>query len=76
MDRTAISTAQERAQLFKAVEPRHTHRIHAAIIEKDFWVCWTLHRIFEVMHFRPHLIFIKNQGQPFKNQGLRTRVNP
>ena len=57
MDRTAISTAQERAQLFKAVEARHTHRIHAAIIEKDFWVCWTLHRIFEVLRFRPQLIF-------------------
>jgi len=57
MDRIAISTARERAQLFKAAEPRHTHRIHASIIEKDFWVCWTLHRIFEVLQFRPNLIF-------------------
>jgi hypothetical protein len=28
-----------------------------AIIEKDFWVCWTLRRIYEVLQFRPQLIF-------------------
>lgn len=33
------------------------HGCHAAIVEKDFWVCWALHRIFEVLQFRPHLIF-------------------
>jgi hypothetical protein len=27
------------------------------IIEKDFWVCWTLRRVFEVLRFRPQLIF-------------------
>lgn len=31
--------------------------IEASIIEKDFWVCWSLRRIFEVLQFRPHLIF-------------------
>jgi hypothetical protein len=29
----------------------------AAVVEKDFWVCWTLYRVFEVLRFRPHLIF-------------------
>ena len=28
-----------------------------AIIEKDFWVCWALHRLFDVVRFRPQLIF-------------------
>ena len=28
-----------------------------AIIEKDFWVCWSLHRIYEVLRLRPQLIF-------------------
>ncbi|MEI6310411.1 MAG: hypothetical protein WCP58_12310, partial [bacterium] len=27
------------------------------IIEKDFWVCWSLRRIYEVLRFRPQLIF-------------------
>ena len=27
------------------------------IVEKDFWVCWTLARIFEVEAVAPHVIF-------------------
>jgi hypothetical protein len=56
MDAIAQSSALDRAALFRraeAVSQRH----HATIIEKDFWVCWTLRRMFEVMQFRPHLIF-------------------
>jgi hypothetical protein len=57
MDSVAKITSRERAQLFETAEARHTLRIAAAIIEKDFWVCWTLHRLFEVMGFHPQLIF-------------------
>jgi hypothetical protein len=28
-----------------------------AIVEKDFWVCWALHCLFDVLQFRPQLIF-------------------
>ena len=57
MDKVAGSSTRERAQLFEAAEVRHDSRIAAPIIEKDFWVCWTLRRLFEIMQFRPHLIF-------------------
>lgn len=57
MDTVARQSARERAELFQAVEGRHTPRIAAQLIEKDFWVCWTLHRLFDVLKFRPQLIF-------------------
>ena len=56
MNKIAGFSAAKRAVFFQDV---HTKRleIDAAIAEKDFWVCWTLRRIFEVLQFRPHLIF-------------------
>ena len=57
MDLVAQSPAEQRAQLFETAGARHEPRMDAAIIEKDFWVCWTLRRMFEVLQFRPHLIF-------------------
>lgn len=57
MDTVARQSARERAELFQAAEGRHTPRIAAQLIEKDFWVCWTLHRLFDVLKFRPQLIF-------------------
>ncbi|MFC1521889.1 nucleotidyl transferase AbiEii/AbiGii toxin family protein [Elusimicrobiota bacterium] len=57
MDLVAKSSFRERTELFGAAEHRHTPKINAAIIEKDFWVCWTLRRLFEVLQFRPQLIF-------------------
>lgn len=27
------------------------------IVEKDFWVCWTLARIFDVEAVAPHVVF-------------------
>jgi hypothetical protein len=57
MDTVAQSTAKERAQLFETSATRRRPNMAAAIMEKDFWVCWTLRRLFEVLQFRPHLIF-------------------
>lgn len=31
--------------------------LNAQIVEKDFWVCWTLRRLFELQEFRDHLTF-------------------
>lgn len=58
MDRIAAASALERSTLFRRVESGSTAgRWHAAIAEKDFWVCWSLYRIFQILQFRPHLIF-------------------
>lgn len=56
MDNVAQAPAADRDDLFRRAEAVDG-KCHAAIIEKDFWVCWTLRRIFEVLQFRPHLIF-------------------
>ena len=53
MDRIAGSSAVDRAALFRRTEAAMTHACHAAIVEKDFWVCWILRRLFEVLQFRP-----------------------
>lgn len=57
MDHVAQSPAKERAELFDAATVKRQPHIGAAIMEKDFWVCWTLRRVFEVLRFRPQLIF-------------------
>ena len=57
MDKIAQATSEERANLFRrtavALQPQRS----PVIIEKDFWVCWALRRVYEVARFRPHLIF-------------------
>lgn len=56
MDAVATGSPKYRADLFEetaAVNPR----LSAGIIEKDFWVCWALHRLYDVLRFRPELIF-------------------
>lgn len=57
MDSVAKSSRRDRSQLFEAAESKHALRIPAAVLEKDFWVCWSLHRLFTVLKFRPQLIF-------------------
>ena len=57
MNRVAQAAAPERADLFRRAEATSADHLQASLIEKDFWVCWTLHRVFEVIQFRPHLIF-------------------
>ena len=56
MDKIANASAADRAAFFLDVHGK-LPEISAGIVEKDFWVCWTLRRIFEVLQFRPHLIF-------------------
>lgn len=56
MYKIATISTNDRAQLFREAANLRP-AISAPIMEKDFWVCWTLHRLFEVMRFKPHLIF-------------------
>lgn len=44
MDDVARFSANDRADLFRASAAKRG--VSAAIIEKDFWVCWTLKRLF------------------------------
>ncbi len=44
MDKFAQRSASDRADLFRAVAARRG--LSPSIIEKDFWVCWTLKRLF------------------------------
>ena len=56
MDRIAKAIPSDRAKLFMEAAGLRP-AIPAVIMEKDFWVCWALRRLFEVMRFRPQLIF-------------------
>jgi len=45
----------QRAELFNAASQKLG--IHAVMIEKDFWVCWTLKQLFSFPSVRDNLIF-------------------
>jgi hypothetical protein len=55
MDDVARMDAGDRADLFAAAASRRA--LVPEIIEKDFWVCWTLHRLFTLPSLPAGLIF-------------------
>ena len=55
MDTVAHWAAEERAALFQ--ETAVKRGIVPTIIEKDFWVCWTLRRLFAHLERRPAMLF-------------------
>ncbi len=55
MDKVGQLAARDRADLFIASAAKR--RIAAAIIEKDFWVCWALRRLFTLPKPPAHLLF-------------------
>ncbi|MGO8815196.1 MAG: nucleotidyl transferase AbiEii/AbiGii toxin family protein [Terriglobia bacterium] len=54
MDIWAKATPEDREALFN--QTAVTKGISPEIVEKDFWVCWTLHQVFQFRDF-PRLIF-------------------
>jgi len=54
MDKWAKTTPKDREALFN--QTASVKGISPEIAEKDFWVCWTLHQIFNLQGL-PHLIF-------------------
>ncbi|HAT6958059.1 TPA: nucleotidyl transferase AbiEii/AbiGii toxin family protein [Legionella pneumophila] len=48
---------KERQQAFEEATARSTTIKNPTIIEKDFWVCWTLDQIFSNEDLSPHVIF-------------------
>ncbi len=55
MDTVAALATAERIELF--LESANERGVRREIIEKDFWVCWTLKRLFQLPDLKPHLIF-------------------
>jgi hypothetical protein len=55
MDTVVRLSPRERAQLFEQVSQQTG--IEAIIVEKDFWVCWTLKELFRLPQIGEHLIF-------------------
>ncbi|MCX6340678.1 MAG: nucleotidyl transferase AbiEii/AbiGii toxin family protein [Candidatus Aureabacteria bacterium] len=56
MDQIAKSPVDERARLFQEAADLRP-RIPSFVMEKDFWVCWTIKRIFTSVDIPLHLIF-------------------
>jgi hypothetical protein len=55
MEKFARLSSRDRSELVQAAADRK--RIHPAMIEKDFWVCWTLRRIYGHGWLKDRLMF-------------------
>jgi predicted nucleotidyltransferase component of viral defense system len=55
MDRVAALSDAQRSELFE--ETARAQHILPAIIEKDFWVCWVLKKLFGSDHLASNLVF-------------------
>ena len=55
MNIVAALPTDERTAMFQ--EAANRRGVTLQIIEKDFWVCWTLKQLFESTRFGPHLLF-------------------
>ncbi len=57
MDNAATMPAERRAELFRETAARRS--LSVDLIEKDFWVCWSLHRLFSRMADLPATLLFK-----------------
>jgi predicted nucleotidyltransferase component of viral defense system len=55
MDKIAIGSAADRRDLFR--ESASRLGINLAIVEKDFWVCWILKRLFAEPALKDQMVF-------------------
>ncbi len=55
MDNVAQLDAAQRKELFS--ETAVKMNLLPGLIEKDFWVCWTLQHLFSIPAFQSHLLF-------------------
>ncbi|MCE2926210.1 MAG: nucleotidyl transferase AbiEii/AbiGii toxin family protein [Rickettsiales bacterium] len=55
MDKFFTLPDADKIEAFDETGTRHS--IASAIVEKDFWVCWTLKQIFENPQLAPHITF-------------------
>lgn len=57
MDEFAKRSPEELAPYFEAANERMGLDLGPRLIEKDFWVCWVLRRLFSLPSIAPHLTF-------------------
>jgi len=55
MDSVTALSQEDRATLFNETEARTG--ISAGLVEKDFWVCWTLKHLFSIPEFDSRILF-------------------
>ncbi len=55
MKRLARTSPQERGDVLRIAAEKYG--LAPALIEKDFWVCWTLQQLFALPEVAPHLLF-------------------
>ena len=55
MDHIATGSSDDRVELFRNTGAQMA--LQAALVEKDFWVCWTLNHLFDIEHIRDMLTF-------------------
>ena len=55
MDKVAAMPLEKRTELFRETSARRG--LPWGLVEKDFWVCWTLHRIFKLGPAPARLLF-------------------
>jgi hypothetical protein len=55
MDRIAMAAVSDRRDLFS--ESASRLGMSPVIVEKDFWVCWILKRLFADPHLKDHIVF-------------------
>jgi hypothetical protein len=55
MDKVAAFSIQQRRELFQETAARRN--LAAPLVEKDFWVCWTLLQLFTIPSLRGHIVF-------------------
>jgi hypothetical protein len=55
MDKVATLNRENRRQLFQ--ETGAQRGMSPAVVEKDFWVCWTLKHIFSDPQLQKHIVF-------------------
>jgi hypothetical protein len=73
MDSVAISSKEDRQALFG--ETGAALGVANTIAEKDFWVCWTLKRLFELLtEDVPTLVF--KGGTSFPKPLMRSAASP
>lgn len=61
---------KDRADLFRATA--QAMRVHEAIIEKDFWVCWILDYLFQDSPWKAHMAFKGGTSLSFTPALVRT----
>jgi len=55
MEKVATLPSEERAELFRETATRRG--ISNAVAEKDFWVCWSIAKLFDDQHLAPKILF-------------------